>query len=259
MPRNDTASNGDQRPFHQRIAADLRDEIMSGDLAPGGALPSTAQLKERFEASNATIQKAVGLLKAEGLVTGRPGAAVTVREHRRRVMTPAAYAAAAGPGEPYRWISEATRRGLKAGSRLIDVREAQPPDDVAHALGLDAGGTAVLRLQVLLLDDEPAELVHCYYPLDIARGTPLAQHRKIRGGTPTLLTALGFPPRHCVDLVSACVPTREQYELLGLPGELPVLRTFRVVYGDHERPLEASVMAKAGHLYELRYDFPVTG
>ncbi|MER6139490.1 GntR family transcriptional regulator, partial [Streptomyces sparsogenes] len=29
-----------------------------------------------------------------------------------------------------------------------------------------------------------------------------------------------------------------------------------VVYSDGERPIEATVMAKAGHLYELQYEFP---
>jgi GntR family transcriptional regulator len=33
-----------------------------------------------------------------------------------------------------------------------------------------------------------------------------------------------------------------------------VLRTFRVVYSDDDVPVEATIMAKAGHLYELRYD-----
>ncbi|MBV1955213.1 GntR family transcriptional regulator, partial [Streptomyces sp. BV333] len=45
----------DPRSLHERIAADLRAQILSGDLAPASALPSTAQLKKRFDASNATI------------------------------------------------------------------------------------------------------------------------------------------------------------------------------------------------------------
>jgi hypothetical protein len=102
---------------------------------------------------------------------------------------------------------------------------------------------------------EPVELVRSYYPLDITRGTALTGLRKIKGGTPTLLTDLGFPPRHAVDRVSARVPTQEQYRWLKLPGDLPVLRTLRVVYSDDDRPVEATVMIKAGHLYELRYEF----
>ncbi|MDT3399010.1 GntR family transcriptional regulator [Streptomyces sp. B1866] len=244
----------DPRSLHERIAADLRDEIMSGDLAPGGSLPSTARLKERFTASNATVQKALRLLKDEGLVVGRPGAAVSVREHRQRTVRPAAYLAPAAPGEPYPWVAEAARHGRRGASRLLEVGEVRPPADVAEALRLPGDGTALLRAQVLLLGDEPVELVTSYYPLDIARGTDMMARRRIRGGTPALLASLGFPPRRSVDRVSARVPTQEQYALLRLPGDLPVLRTLRVVYSDDDRPVEATVMAKAGHLYEVEYE-----
>lgn len=249
----------DPRSLHERIAADLRDEIMSGDLPPGARLPSTARLKTRFEASNATVQKALQLLKDERLVVGRAGAAVTVREHRQRTLRPAASLAPAAPGEPFRWLAEAGRHTGPAHSTLLEVKEQTPPADVAESLGLAEGApgsvTALMRCQLLSLDDEPMELVTSYYPLDVARGTRLAVRRKIRGGTPTLLAELGHPPRRSVDRVSARVPTQEQYRLLKLPGDLPVLRTLRVVLSDDDRPVEATVMVKAGHLYELQYEF----
>ncbi|MGW5972066.1 GntR family transcriptional regulator [Streptomyces sp. NPDC055186] len=254
MPTLD-AESSDRRSFHERIAADLRDEIMSGDLAPGERLPSTAQLKARFDASNATIQKALQILKDERLVVGRAGAAVTVREHRQRTMRPAAYMAPAAAGEPYRWLTEVAKPGTGAHSTLLEVTETRPPADVAAALNLTEGETAVLRRQVLCIDDEPVELVKSYYPAAIARGTAIADKRKINGGTPVFLAGLGFPPRLSVDRVSARVPTQEQYQALNLPSHLPVLRTLRVVYSDDDRPIEATVMVKAGHLYELQYEF----
>ncbi|MGW1767749.1 GntR family transcriptional regulator [Streptomyces sp. NPDC002073] len=245
----------DHRPLHQRIAADLRNEIMSGDLAPGTAIPSTTRLKARFNASSATVQKALHLLKDEQLVVGRPGAAVTVRESRQRTVRPAGSLAPAQPGEPYPWLAEAAKHGTRAASSLLSVQEAPAPADVAAALGVPTGTVVQMRHQLLTVDGEPAELVTSYYLLEIARGTALAQARKIHGGTPTLLTALGFPPRLGVDRVSARVPTQEQFTRLRLPSDLPVLRTLRTVYSDDDRPVEVTVMVKAGHLYELRYEF----
>ncbi|MDO0914911.1 GntR family transcriptional regulator [Streptomyces sp. DT2A-34] len=245
----------DPRSLHERIAADLRDEIMSGDLAPGAKLPSTAQLKARFDASNATIQKALQVLKDERLVIGRAGAAVTVREHRQRTMHPAAFMAPAGAGEPYRWLTEAAKHGTQAHSTLLDVAEVRPPADVSAALNLAESETALLRHQVLSIDREPVELVKSYYPMAIVQGTVITDKRKIKGGTPTLLAELGHPPRLSVDRVSARVPTQEQYQALNLPSDLPVLRTLRVVYSDEQRPIEVTVMVKAGHLYELQYEF----
>lgn len=245
----------DGRPLHERIAADLREAIMSGDFEPGGNLPSTEQLKARFEASGATVQKALGLLKDEGLAVGRPGASVQVRAHRRQVMHPAAYSAPAAPGETYRWIAEAENRGQAGKSIIREVAEVVPPADVRAALGLIEGERALLREQVLHLDDEPCELVKSYYPLELARGTAMMHKKKIRGGTPALLAEAGYLPRRTVDRVSACVATQEQYEALELPSDLPILRTFRVVLSDDDRVIEVTEMAKAGHLYELQYEY----
>lgn len=255
VPKAEPESH-DRRSLHERIAADLRDDIMSGELPPGANLPSTAQLKTRFDASNATVQKALQLLKDEGLVVGRAGAAVTVREHRQRTMRPAlSLAVPAATGEAYPWLTEAAKHGTHARITLLGVRETHPPADIRTALALPEDGTALLRSQLVLIDDEPAELIHSYYPLDIARGTPLTDRRRIRGGTPALLTELGHPPRRSVDRVSARIPTQEQFQALRLPGSLPVLCTLRVVYADHGRPVEATAMVKAGHLYELQYEF----
>ncbi|MFI1867370.1 GntR family transcriptional regulator [Streptomyces jumonjinensis] len=254
MPKSDEDAL-DRRPLHERIAADLRDEIMSGDLAPAASLPSTARLKERFDASNATVQKALQVLKDERLVVGRAGAAVTVREHQQETVRPADFGRPAEPGKPYPWLTEATKRGKRGSIQLLGVTELRPPHDVAERLGLPEDGMAVMREQLLSHDGDPVELVSSYYPLELARGTALAEARKIRGGTPALLAAMGYRPRITVDRVSARVPTQQQYEALRLPTDLPILRTLRVVYSDDDIPIEVTVMAKAGHLYELQYEF----
>ena len=254
MPKTDEDSY-DTRALHERIAADLRDEIMTGVLAPGANLPSTQRLKERFQASNATIQKALQVLKDERLVVGRAGAAVTVREHQQETVRPADFGKPAEAGKPYRWLTEASKRGKRGTIQLLDVAEVRPPHDVAVAMELPENGTAVVRQQLLSHDGDPVELVSSYYPLDLAQGTALTEARKIRGGTPALLAEMGYPPRLTVDRVSARVPTQQQYEALRLPSDLPVLRTLRVVYSDDDRPIEVTVMAKAGHLYELQYEF----
>ncbi|MFF5982962.1 GntR family transcriptional regulator [Streptomyces olindensis] len=254
VPKADPESH-DRRSLHERIAADLRHDIMTGELPPGANLPSTAQLRARFDASNATIQKALQLLKDERLAVGRAGAAVTVREHRQRTIRPAASLTPAAPGEPYPWLTEAAKHGTDARIILLDVTETDPPADIRTALALQGNDKAVLRSQLLLIDDEPAELVKAYYPLAVAGGTPLADPHRIKGGTATLLRQLGHTPHRCVDRVSARVPTQEQFEALRLPGNLPVLCTLRVVHTADGRPIEATSMVKAGHLYDLQYEF----
>jgi DNA-binding GntR family transcriptional regulator len=67
------------QPIYQRIAASIRAQIDSGELAVGDPLPSTRRLMTIHDASNNVVRNAVDLLRQEGLVYGQPGKAVYVR------------------------------------------------------------------------------------------------------------------------------------------------------------------------------------
>ncbi|MFB7707935.1 GntR family transcriptional regulator [Streptomyces sp. NPDC056105] len=242
-------------PVQDQIAAYLRDRILNGDIPPGEPLPSSRTLNEQFGAAAQTIKNAMEILEREGLVYTRRGAGIYAREHRQRTMTPAEYKNPPADGGKYQWISAAERKGFTGRSELLDVEEVVPPHLVREAFGLDDEGTAILRRQVMHLDDEPCELVEVYFPLDLAEGTPIAERRRIKGGAGRVLAEAGLPPLRCVDKVAARWPTPQQQEALKMPTKLPVLRQFRVTYSVDERPIQAEFMIKAGHLYELEYEF----
>jgi GntR family transcriptional regulator len=223
----------DGRPRHQQVAADLRARIMSGDLQPGQQLPSTTQLVERYDAANATIQRALGALKDEGFLTSRMGKGVYVRDRAQFAVQAATYIAPSEQAYSY---------------RLLEVAEVASPAGVAKILG----DRAVLRHRLLLHDGEPVELSWSYYPADLAIGTPLAEHKKIRGGAPRVLSDLSHPQTEYVDRITTRLPTTEELEALQLPDDVPVIRQFRVVHSA-ERPVEVSVLIKGGHRFELEY------
>lgn len=242
-------------PVQDQIAAYLRDGILDGEFPPGKALPSSRKLHDKFGAAAQTIKNAMEILDREGLIFTRRGAGVFAREHRQRTMTPAEYKNPPTDGGKYQWIAAAERKGMSGRSELLDVEEVVPPRLVRDAFGLDDDGTAVLRRQVMYLDDEPCELVEVYFPLDLARGTPIAERRRIKGGAGRVLAEAGLPSLRCVDKVAARWPTPQQQRALKMPTKLPVLRQFRVTYSVDDRPIQAEFMIKAGHLYELEYEF----
>ncbi|MEV6326650.1 GntR family transcriptional regulator [Streptomyces sp. NPDC051909] len=248
----------DPRSPHQKIAAEIRRRITRGDLPPGSKLGSTAELMEEFGGvANTTVQKALQMLKAEGLLEGLPGKGVYVQQHAQQVVEPIAYMQSAAPGEPYPWVSEAVKRQQVGRSQLLDVEVVFPPREVAEALRLENGERAVLRRQILFLDEEPTELARSYYPLSLVEGTAILEKRRIRGGTPALLDSMGFPPREFVDELSSEIPTEEEAVALELPKDMPVLVAFRVVYSDGGRPIEVTLMTKAAHRYRMRYRLSV--
>lgn len=82
----DVAGNdeNDPRPPYVRTADLLREEIRSGNLTPGGRLPSARELQDRFGIANLTAQNAVRVLKREGLVYAVKGKGPFVRRSARQ-------------------------------------------------------------------------------------------------------------------------------------------------------------------------------
>ncbi len=69
-------------PKYVRVADAIREQIRAGKLRPGDQLPSITQLQQQFEVSYGSIRGAMLVLKAEGLIEGRPGEGVYVRAER---------------------------------------------------------------------------------------------------------------------------------------------------------------------------------
>ena len=67
-------------PVYVQVAAEIRQEILSGRLRPGEKAPSEAEISERYSVGRATARKAIGVLRTEGLVVVPRGHGAYVRE-----------------------------------------------------------------------------------------------------------------------------------------------------------------------------------
>jgi GntR family transcriptional regulator len=74
-----TVRTDDPRPPYLQVAEDLRGAIAAGDLRPGERLPSGRDLARRYGVAVMTMQKALALLRDEGLVASYQGRGVFVR------------------------------------------------------------------------------------------------------------------------------------------------------------------------------------
>lgn len=77
---------------YARIAAELRERITSGSLAPGARVLSTRQIARRWDVALATATKALAMLLSEGLIVAQPrvGHVVAPRRPPPRVAPRAA-------------------------------------------------------------------------------------------------------------------------------------------------------------------------
>lgn len=59
-------------PISQQIAGDIRAKIESGEYKADVALPSIGKLAEQYGVATGTIQKALRILKEQGLIETGP-------------------------------------------------------------------------------------------------------------------------------------------------------------------------------------------
>jgi DNA-binding GntR family transcriptional regulator len=72
--------HGTAVPPSRQVAASLRERISSGALAPGSKLPSIVNLSAEYRTSTGTIQKALAILRTEGLIVSVPNYGTFVAE-----------------------------------------------------------------------------------------------------------------------------------------------------------------------------------
>jgi len=65
-------------PAYLQLAGILRDMINSGEIRPQTPVPSICTLTQTYDVAKGTVEKALGVLREEGLVRTVPGRGVYV-------------------------------------------------------------------------------------------------------------------------------------------------------------------------------------
>ena len=157
-------------------------------------------------------------------------------------------------GQADAWTAETASKGQRGTQRVVHAGEAAAPEDVAALLGLNTGTTVVVRRRIMLLDGTATELTDTYYPVDVARGTRLAETAKIPGGAVTLLAELGHAGHLVREEVRARMPHESEREALTLGLAEPVLTLTRVTLDAAGRPFQVDVSVFPAATQRLRYE-----
>lgn len=164
-------------PIYRSIARGLAGRIRSGELAPGGRVPSERELASEVGISRMTARAALSLLEQRGLIErrGRSGTFVARPKIRLDLSSVAGLSA------------RLLRQGITPGAEVIERHTALARElegVVAEALGVAEG-----------------ESVH------------VVVRRRTGNGEPLALEESFFPARYCLDLLDRDL-TGSIYELL---------------------------------------------
>lgn len=223
-------------PKYQQIADRLRAQISSGALEPGVRLPSEPDLAAEYDASRNTVRLAIALLINQGLVVSRQGLGTFVVEPTKP-FTALLSRIQAPPREKHASMSLPVVSPADESEMvrlIVETGSASP--SVAEKLDLSAGDSVVVRRSQYFIGDVPWQLIHSYYPSDLAKGTALEQAGEIESGSVALLTELGYPQQGFVDEIGARMPNAREFDFFKLVSGIPVIVVNRTSYTT-DRPI----------------------
>lgn len=239
--RETTGDRGKAIPLHRQIERTLADEIRSGILPAGGALPGEPDLARRFGVSRMTVREALRDLAEQGLL---------IRRHGRRTQV-AAEPVAQPLGGFYAFVSEMDRLGREHQSRVLRAGLVRPSARVRATLGLGDGETAAQITLVRLLGAEPLMVETATF---LAALLPILEsdevtHRSLYD----LIATAGVVVTRAVEQIGAVALTVAQARLLETAARRPGFLVRRTSYAG-AIPIEVRESVVRGDRYSFVAD-----
>jgi GntR family transcriptional regulator len=245
-------------PAYLRIAADLRARILAGEYAPGDKIPTETQLMAMYGVSRTPAKMAISELKRDGLVEGRRGSGVYVREIRRLIRR-SAWRDIRSPGgstSPFaRDAAAAGRRG-----RWDHESERMPADlETARRLAIEPGDPVMSSRYVFYADNDPVQMAYSREPLAITGGTPVEWPEEGAGvGVVARFDVIGVHIDEAIEEIYPRLAHPQEIDALRLPRRGGFVIVIERTYYAEGRPVETADIVLQGDRYRLQYRLPIT-
>jgi GntR family transcriptional regulator len=251
-----TLNPADSRPMYQQLAAQIRDQIQTGELKPGDRLPTEAHYTERYDVSRNTIRLAMDVLRNEGLIRSAQGKGNFVRAEPRMKylasLTGSRHKRLEAGRESDTFAQQVAAHG-KTPRQVMTVEVVPAGPDIGSRLGLDPEQKIAVRRRVMYADDEPIQLGDSYYPLEIVQGSAIMNEANVAEGTDQVLEDLGSVPAVYDDEITWRMPTSEEATKLHIGPGVPVVRLSRVSVTKDGQKIEDYVVILPGDRNALHY------
>lgn len=208
----------------------FRDSIADGQLGPGDALPTLAQLAELHGLTTHGARKVMARLRNEGQVESWQGVGHRVSERRITYRI----------DDRPRFNANLARLGQRGVTRLLATRRVGLPTKFSEAMGLRPG-TRIIQTEVLrFANGRPLVLAQNFFPADRFEGIELvlAETQSVSEA----LTKYGVSQFERIHTrVETRMPSGHEALQLEIPSNQPVLIT------------TGRNVDRAGHVVELSH------
>lgn len=246
------------RPQYRQIANDLREDINTGRLARGEAIPTERELADQYGVSPEIINRAVRILRMEGAVRVERGRGVFVHHIppiERGSIERYSRAAREAGGARGAFATEIKRLGFEPRSDLVVTgRTFDVPENVAKLLELADGDEAVIRDRRMYADDWPVQIATSYLPVSIAGGTVIEQADTGVGGTYSRLADLGHVVERFHERIRVRAASEDEADALKLDGDQPLYEVLHTALS-FGMPVEVCVHLLPVHQWILNFEW----
>jgi GntR family transcriptional regulator len=231
----------------KRVADALRDQITSGQLAPGARLISEVALAQRLEISRPTLREATRILAREGFIDIKHGVGAFVADEQRLIWSRL---------DSIRSFTDLIRSvGGKPGDRRVTLRQSPAPDDVAEAMEIAPQTPVCLIKRVRLIDGAPLAVANEYIPL-AGRTEDFGRLKAFTGGSlfKFLGVRCGVTLARSNVVIAAVRADAERARLLDVRAGTPLL----LLRETHYDPAGKSVLFTVNHHNSHLVQFTLT-
>lgn len=226
-------------PVYLRVARQIEDWIVRGELVEGQVLPGERDLASEFGVSRATLRRALHSLEGRQLLSRRQGSGtfvsgVHIERDARGILS---------------FTSDMLGRGLRPGSRILSVETRPASSYEAQILNLGGQDEVHEVNRLRSANDQPIALESTLLPVTLVG--PFDPQEVADGSLTEWLSVRGLSQVRAVRTIRAVRSTPAQAQALCIQTDEPLLYTCRTAWLADGRPLEH---AQAWYIGS-RYDF----
>lgn len=247
--------NSSSDHMYEKIAAAIRDQILTRSLAPGTRLSTQGELSDTYGVSRIVIRQALDLLEAEGLIDRVQGGRATVRLYDPLIRRSALHYQS-NPGAPFAEEALATERAPRYTHHTTPDRASI---ETASRLKINVGDDVMRTTYMSFADDQPLMKVTSYEPLAITRGTIIERPEEgpyMGAGIVDRFTAINLRPTSVVERLHARMPRPSELDELELRPGTPVIVIVRTCCSG-DTNIETADLLLASDQYKLEYALPI--
>ena len=223
------ASNIRREDLVLRVTNALREQVLSGKMAPGTKFLPEADFARNLGISRPSLREAIRVLAREGLITVKHGVGTFVTVERKPMLNSL---------ELMRSITEMIRAsGGEPACRDLKIDPIEASDQVAKALDVEPGAKVGRISRVRLINDRPFVVAKEYLALD-GRQRSFENLTRFAGGSlyEFLREHFNLTMSHSKLRITAVAAETSMAQVLNLRRGAPLLQMHEIHYGFDGKP-----------------------